>query len=305
MKALILAAGKGTRLLPLTEKQPKPLIDFFGMPILDYLLWRISEVNQISNIAVNGHHAIDELKKHHKNSKINYFLQPETILLETGGAVGNLKKWLADDDLLIVNGDIVSDYDLQTLVDWHQSKNTLVSSFFVPHIQNSTACLLQNNIWTEIGRGSHTFCGAYILSNEFIQNVSAHRHSIMDDIKEKLSGGRLGAIEHRGYWTDMGEIQSYADSCLRILGSQQMFTALNLGKALDYYDIDYEYTPEKFFSASSHKGLPMSGQYVIGRNCDLSKITSIGSSIILNNSVVTNTKVHKQIVAPGHNVHFE
>ena len=106
LAALVLAAGRGERLRPLTDRLPKPLIEIGGVTLLDAALKRVAAVVSPSpaDVAVNAHWLADQIVAAVGDRAHLSIEQPEA--LGTAGAVGALRDWLAGRDLLIANGDV-------------------------------------------------------------------------------------------------------------------------------------------------------------------------------------------------------
>ena len=105
-KAIILCAGFGKRVLPLTKTTPKPLLKINEAPLIEYSIRILTELG-VKEIAVNVHHLkekiIDYLKSNHPQIKI--FI--EEVILDTGGALVNAKNFLSDDYFIVLNSDTV------------------------------------------------------------------------------------------------------------------------------------------------------------------------------------------------------
>ena len=118
-KAVVLAAGLGTRLRPLTLVEPKPLLPVWGMPMLERIL-RMLEKWGVEEIAVNAHWLAPKVRQfvaaRKGRAKITVAEEPE--ILGTGGVLNPLKYFLGDGPFWLVNGDIVAeDLDPQPIVD--------------------------------------------------------------------------------------------------------------------------------------------------------------------------------------------
>jgi N-acetyl-alpha-D-muramate 1-phosphate uridylyltransferase len=105
LAALVLAAGRGERLRPLTDVTPKPLLEVGSRTLLDQALDRVATVVDVSpgHVAVNAHWLADQVAAHVRDRVHVSVEQPEA--LGTAGAVGKLREWLAGRDVLITNGD--------------------------------------------------------------------------------------------------------------------------------------------------------------------------------------------------------
>ena len=103
--AMILAAGRGLRMRPITDKTPKPMIKVNGQPILTHALRRLEAVG-VTNVVINTHHLAEKIERHYKDyDGANLYFSREEKLLETGGGVKKALSILGDDPFFIVNGD--------------------------------------------------------------------------------------------------------------------------------------------------------------------------------------------------------
>jgi NDP-sugar pyrophosphorylase family protein len=128
LAALVLAAGRGDRLRPLTDDVPKPLLRVGSTTLLDAALARIAQVMAVSpaTVAVNAHWLADQITAHVDGCVHVSVEQP--VALGTAGAVGALRDWLGDRDLLIANGDVWwhGEVDLRRFVDdWDRTRPRL------------------------------------------------------------------------------------------------------------------------------------------------------------------------------------
>jgi MurNAc alpha-1-phosphate uridylyltransferase len=129
LAAVVLAAGRGERLRPLTDRTPKPLLTVGDSTLLDAALARVAEVLPLSpaDVAVNAHWLADQIVAAVGGRAHVSVEQPEA--LGTAGAVGNLADWLAGRDVLIANGDVWFDgpVDLRGFVaGWDRSRPRLL-----------------------------------------------------------------------------------------------------------------------------------------------------------------------------------
>jgi len=118
VKAMILAAGLGTRLRPLTLDRPKPLVDVHGRPLIAYNLLLLRRWG-IVDVVINLHHQGDALRAalgDGGNFGVRIVYSAEDPLLDTGGAIKNAAALLGDDDFVVLNGDTIIDLPLDTLV---------------------------------------------------------------------------------------------------------------------------------------------------------------------------------------------
>ena len=104
-RAMILAAGRGLRMRPITDKTPKPMIKVNGQPILTHALKRL-EAMGVTDVVINTHHLADKIERHYKGyDGAALHFSREKNLLETGGGVKKALSMLGDEPFFIVNGD--------------------------------------------------------------------------------------------------------------------------------------------------------------------------------------------------------
>lgn len=127
MKAIVLAAGKGTRLAPLTEMTPKPMLPLSGKPIMEHTIELLMR-HGIRDIYMNLHHRAKVIKNHFGNGHafgvdITYLHEPE--LLGTAGAVKNFEKYIGQSQFMVVYGDNYTDCNLTEVMTFHTEKKGL------------------------------------------------------------------------------------------------------------------------------------------------------------------------------------
>ena len=128
MKAIILSAGKGERLRPLTNDLPKVMLPIANKPILQYHIEQLKKVG-ITNIAINLHHSPEKIKSYFGDGAklgihLTYSYEPE--LLGTSGAVKKLNEFF-NETFIVVYGDIVSEFNLKELIEFHKQKKGKVT----------------------------------------------------------------------------------------------------------------------------------------------------------------------------------
>ena len=147
MKALIMAAGYATRLYPLTENQPKPLLPVAGKPIIEYIIEKIESFTNIDKIYVvtnNKFHTHFEKWKDKFSYKIPIEIINDGTLTNDDrlGAIGDMHYVVTnkniDDDLLVVAGDNMFDFDLGQLRDFSQDKGIVICAYDVEDFSLAT-----------------------------------------------------------------------------------------------------------------------------------------------------------------------
>jgi NDP-sugar pyrophosphorylase family protein len=129
MKALVLAAGLGERLRPLTDTIPKPLVEIGGRPLIHYPLLLLRHVG-IREVAINVHHLADRIEAalgggNELGLAIRYSLEP--VLLGTGGSLLPLRGYFGGEPFVILNGDTIMDLDLPAMITLHRERGALAT----------------------------------------------------------------------------------------------------------------------------------------------------------------------------------
>lgn len=140
MKALILAAGEGTRLHPLTADRPKPMLPVGGVPLLERIV-RLLQQHGITDIAINLHHkpwAIVHHLGHGRRWGVRIHYSFEEQLLGSAGAAKRLE-WYFDDSFIVFYGDIYTDMDLSGLIAAHERSKALITMTLYA-VNNPTEC---------------------------------------------------------------------------------------------------------------------------------------------------------------------
>ena len=250
MKALLLAAGYGTRLKPLTDFIPKPLTLFMGRPILDIVLEQVRSAG-LTQVAVNTHHLAMIMQEHIQklalpSQPIHISNEPE--ILGTGGSINPLRPWLHEDDLLIFNGDIVSSIDLSAFIQRFRTSKAQAAMALIPHKTGTTPVSIIGDRVVGIGKeyaesSRKTFSGVHIISRAFIEQMPREGFfSVIDTYQQLLSRGEpILAFEHDGFWADLGVPQDYLEAHREFWGSRDrsfLAKSLHLDESAWDYDGD-------------------------------------------------------------------
>ena len=223
MKALILAAGFGTRLLPYTATTPKCLFPIGGRPLLDWIIENLQAAG-CREIIVNTHHLAPKIEDYidRRNYKIPVQTRYEPQILGTGGAIKNVSDFWDDGPFMVINSDIVTDISFKAVYDFHFSHPCPATLVLNDDPEFNTVCLDPDG-WV-IGFEScgitssfkkttqQTFTGIQVLDPEVLALIPANSFSSSIDMYNKLlaNGKKLKAFFTPGYsWTDVGTPARY------------------------------------------------------------------------------------------------
>jgi mannose-1-phosphate guanylyltransferase len=129
MKALVLAAGYGERLRPITDTIPKPLLEIGGRPLIHYPLLLLHHAG-IREVVVNVHHLADKIEAalgRGGELGVSITYSPEPIVLGTGGPLLPLRGYFASEPFLILNGDTIMDLDLPAMFAMHRERGAVAT----------------------------------------------------------------------------------------------------------------------------------------------------------------------------------
>lgn len=219
-QAFILGAGLGTRLRPLTDRLPKPLVPLFHQSLAEWAMAACARAG-VSRFAINTHHLPDawndfSTRPGSPTSDITYFHEP--ILLETGGGLKNIASWIGGMPLLVHNGDIFSTLPLEKLIAAHQASGlpvtlALRSQGEAKHIALDDSMTQVTDIRCLLGRaeGTHVFSGIYCINPGFLDLLPPQQKiSIIPAFLELARKTQLGAVVlDDGVWLDLGDRDSY------------------------------------------------------------------------------------------------
>lgn len=215
---MILAAGFGTRLKPLTDSIPKALVPFNGEPMINYQIKKLADYG-FCEIIVNAHHFAEQITDYiNKNSfgvKINVIEEKE--ILGTGGGVLNAEKYFKDENFfLVINADVYTDFDFSKIIEFHKTHNPLASLAVQKratkrHLEfDSSMKLLRRETENSIRENLYAFNGVHIISNKIYTGRKIEYLDIFDlyleliNEERKILGFNVGGCVFR----DLGKIEN-------------------------------------------------------------------------------------------------
>ncbi len=238
MRAMILAAGLGTRLRPLTGNRPKALVEINGRTLLEITLARLRG-SGIRNVIINVHHfaaMILNYLENNKNFGMNIVISREEILLDTGGGLKQAAYFFLEhsvdreEPFLLHNVDVLSTIDLPRMVQFHTEHQAL-ATLAVQERESSRHLLFQEDselCGRRIGRDSPAelvrpsqrvqplaFCGIHVISPRFLTMMNEEgSFSIVTSYLRLAGAGEkiLGFRADEYYWRDLGTPESVAQA---------------------------------------------------------------------------------------------
>jgi NDP-sugar pyrophosphorylase family protein len=226
MKAMILAAGFGTRLLPFTEHTPKPLFTIAGRPLLDIII-RSLEKAGCKRIVINTHHLHQRIDSFisNQNYSIPVYLRHEPVILGTGGAIKNVADFWDENPFLVINSDIVTDIDLRKVYDFHLSHDHPATLVLHDDPEFNSVSISQDNFVVDfyglekkassVYTQKLTFTGIQVLDSEVLGYIPFNEFSNSIAVYSKLLKERRkikAYTPENNYWKDIGSPARYRET---------------------------------------------------------------------------------------------
>ena len=290
MKAMIMAAGFGTRLRPLTDNFPKALVPVLNRPVLERNIEYLGKYG-IRDIIINAHYHRDLIQEYAASCKIpnvNLTVSPEDEILGTGGGIARCREFLKDDTFLVINSDILTNINLDDAVASHTASGAPVTMVLHDCSRFNQLDITPDNkvkaIHTNTAPGRLAFTGIHMLEPEIFNYLPEDGYAdIISNCYNPLieSGKSINALiatDH--YWYDIGTTESYKKANMDFL----------------------KFVNTQFIKGENTRldsSVTLKNWAVIGNNVTIEKNVEIDSSIIWDNVIIkAGTKIKDTIVTP-------
>lgn len=225
MKAIIMAGGKGTRLKPLTDNLPKPLVKLIDRPVMEYTI-NLLKRHGITEIGVTlGYRAEDIVSYFGSGSRfgveLTYF--KESVPLGTAGGIKNASSFL-DEDFLVLSGDAYTELDISEAIRFHYHKKSPLTVVATPCENPAGFGVLETDYDGKIvrfeekplnPRPSLINCGIYVISKKVLNSIPDGFYDFGKQLLPSMAG-KIYAYVTYDYWTDIGTLPSYYGTCLKL-----------------------------------------------------------------------------------------
>jgi mannose-1-phosphate guanylyltransferase len=305
-KAFVLGAGLGTRLRPLTERVPKPLIPVWNKPLLTYAFDHLRADAGTEAFLVNTHHCPETYDEAfpgglHEGAPVGFRHEP--VLLDTAGGIANVRDWLpsGDESFAVYNGDILTDLPLVPAIGAHEGSDALVtmvlrSSGDALQVAWDAASGRVADIRAALGRGSdlprYQFTGIYLVRPAFLDFLTPGRiESVILPFLEVMRSrdGVGGVVIDEGRWSDLGNRTSYLDASTAIAG-EGGFPRYGRRAALSRVHPESRIDPSARVDALT----------VVGAGCEIGPGAVVGESILWPGSrVAAGARLRRCVVRTG------
>lgn len=210
MKAMILAAGRGERLRPLTDSTPKPLLKVGEKCLIEYHLFKLAQTG-INEVIINTAWLGDQIQQTLGNGEkygltIHYSDEGDQAL-ETAGGIIKALPLLGDEPFLIINGDIFTDYDFKQLLEIKLNSEAHLVMVENPDHNNKGDFALENDWLKNTGEPLYTYSGIGIYTKQFFAGIPEGITALAPILKEKIAQQKVSGELYTDAWTDVGTVE--------------------------------------------------------------------------------------------------
>jgi MurNAc alpha-1-phosphate uridylyltransferase len=207
MKAMILAAGRGERMRPLTDDTPKPLLKVAGKPLIQYTIEKLVAAGfeeLVINLSYRGQQLRDYLGDGRQfNCRIDYSEEGETPL-ETAGGIIHALPLLGKQPFLLINGDIASDYPLARLLTLPVKQAHLIMMSNPPHHPEGDFHLNEEGVLQEQGDNQLTYSGIGLFNPALFKDLPQGSLKLGPVLRSVMAEGQITGEKYSGFWMDIG-----------------------------------------------------------------------------------------------------
>ncbi|HXI25385.1 MAG TPA: NDP-sugar synthase, partial [Pyrinomonadaceae bacterium] len=250
MKGMILAAGYGERLWPLTADRTKPAIPVLGVPLVGYVAEYLARFG-IKEVVVNLHHRPESVKRalgdgRQFGVKLEYVHEP--VILGTSGAMDNARHLLEDDTFIVINGKLITDIDLNAALKEHQRRDALATLVLLKNRRRERFSIVETHDGlvtrfagmptadASTGAEPLMFTGIQILEPRIFDYIprGIFSHSTVHVYPQAIAKGeRIVAHVAEGTWYELSTLQRYLDISLALLQNEGVNTYCGLDSVVN------------------------------------------------------------------------
>jgi N-acetyl-alpha-D-muramate 1-phosphate uridylyltransferase len=226
MKAMVLAAGRGERMRPLTDSTPKPLLLAGGKPLIGHMLEGLARsgiLEVVINLSWLGERIRSTLGHGAEYGVRISYTEEGPVPLETGGGVVHALPLLGADPFIVVSGDIWTDFDFRSLQLPAGADGQLVLVANPPHHPRGDFALENGGRVVARDRDRLTYANIGLFRHELFSACVAARFPLVEVLQRSVAAGRMHGRIHRGEWMNIGTSGQLAalDARLRCAPARQ------------------------------------------------------------------------------------
>ena len=306
---MVLCAGFGTRLRPLTDKVPKPLVPLCGVPLLRYNFALLKNAG-VTEIVVNTHHLGGEMEKGAKAIATGldvdlHISREEKHILGTGGGVRRAQPLLGQGTFFLLNGDMIFDVDLGAALAAHRAAGAVATMVLAPYPRGATYAAVEvdaaMNVRRIAGRGAPAdpslvrthFTGVHVLEPELIARLPAEGESDINRtayVRAIHDGAKVIGFMQNGYWGDLGAPRSLLRAHLDVLEGRVPLARFRPGA--DPFAGCEERAPGVFVHPSARVEAPLRAPALIQANAAVEKGATLGPGLSIGPGARIDSGAH-------------
>jgi NDP-sugar pyrophosphorylase family protein len=231
MRAMVLSAGYGTRLWPLTEDRTKPALPILGKPLVGYVAEYLAKFG-IDDIVVNLHHRPESVRKALGDGsqfgvKLQYVEEPE--ILGTSGALDNARSFFLEETFVVVNGKIITDIDLRAALETHRQTGAIATLVVIRNIKRELFSVVRTREGLITGFGGMPsesdvdplmFTGIQFMEPAIFKYIpqGVFSHSTTDVYPKAIAAGeKIVAHVANGRWYELSTLRRYLEISLELM----------------------------------------------------------------------------------------
>lgn len=315
MKAMVLAAGLGTRMRPLTHSLPKPAIPVLGRPLILEILHRLS-VSGVEDATVNLHHQGDRIRSLLEESRgprsPRLTFSPEDPILGTAGGVRKALPSLRGAGFILVqNSDFLANIDIHAAIAAHLESGHAVTLVVAPARDGYTpvdvdahGTVLSIGGKPPVGPGgiaeSRLFTGCQILDEDLVETIPEGRtlDLVRDVYRPLVLERRIGTFLHDGFWWEFGSPHDYLEGCLKLvdLSEEERGSILVADPVQEIRGAKVSVGP----GVQLHHGVDLAGRISLGFASFIAEGCSLEDLAIMHETWVgPGCRLRRVVVGPG------
>jgi NDP-sugar pyrophosphorylase family protein len=328
LQGMILAAGLGTRLRPLTLSRPKPLMEVIGQPLINYILRHMHKAN-VEHIVINTHYLgqqiVNALGPNFQGVPLSYIFEKE--ILGTGGALKNASELLqpSGSPILLMNGDILIDLNIAEFMLAHEKKQAIATLMLktvpCPQLFGAIGTDVDDQIRSMVNfipyQGppllERMFCGTHLLSPQIWHAFPFDKvFSIVDAFYAPLIRAQklIIGLEQRGYYGDLGTTENLFQVNMNILSGEIKFVSYDFFERFERAKEGVWLGREVMISESAtligpvviddgaeiQAGAKIGPYAVIGKRCVIGKNAEIAASVAMSGTKIASHEICQQMI---------
>lgn len=303
-KAMVLCAGLGTRLLPVTEKFPKPLVPVLNVPNLAHTLFLLRKAG-IEEVIINTYHLprlLEDYLGDGQRCRMKAHYSRESVLLGTGGGLKKAEAFFAGEPFVLANCDFITNVDLFPLIQQHLQRQAIATMVLLKDDtlqplyskvgvdENGCLCSLPS-CQTRTPSQTGIFTGIHILENEVLQHLKEVPCGINEVLYPRLmkeSPSKVFApFMKDSYWFDTGDVPAFWSTSMKLLERLANGDG-NLKELLSLHGKYVEKRPGIWLpeDVSVPAGVELVGPVILDRSVSLGKASRLGPFTILDEGAV-------------------